>query len=409
MKKKNIFLIFLIFVFLVICFFVNNLGEQYKKIEEIIPKLYVYGNLNDFVLKGDIRQVEVKYFSNDYNFEEFATLKIQGDSSTLYDKKNFNIVFYSDKSYSSKKKIDVGFGKYSKYTLKADWTDASKSRNVVTANLYKEAQKKYDLLKNTLNNGVVDGYPIEIYVNDEFYGIYNLTTSKDYIYGLDEDNKNNLAIMGKEPDKIANFIELADSKWESFEVEVGLEYEYSLSKLNRLISFVKDSDIEYFEENFDKYINLDSALNYYCFIKFAELFDNINKNLMLITYDGNYWYLTLYDLDLSWGVAFGGEYLLDYTDMLDSYISESMLWSKFEVAFADEIVDRYFELRESILTKENILDKFYEYYNLIPESTFDKEIEKWGPLVGYGMDQIEEFLDTRIELVDEDIISMKSK
>lgn len=399
-------LIFIIFLvpFLVCCIYSSNSVTN----DSEIPRLYMYGDLSLMNTKSDIRYLDVKYVSDKYNFDGYITAKIQGASSTQFAKKNFNINFYTDDSYSSKKKVNVGFGNFNKYTLKADWPDGTKSRNIVTASIYSEIQKEYGLFTDTLNYGVVDGFTIELYLNDEFYGIYNLTTSKDYIYGLDENNKNHMAIMAKEYDAKTNFTQLATEKWKSFEVEVGEQNDYSLAKLNRLIRFIKNSTDEEFKENFEDYINLDSALNYYCYAKFAELYDNLNKNMMLVTYDGDYWYLTLYDLDISWGSTWDGSYLLDYTDMLDMYIDSSMLWSKFERAFPNQIVKRYEELRENYLTEEYVLESFYNYYDMIPSSSFEKEDEKWGPLVGYGMDQVEEFLDVRIPLVDKNIYAMKT-
>ena len=399
MKKVFLFA-FLNIIFFVFCFNVSAAND--------IPKMYFYGDLSNMTSKSDVRELEYKYVSTKSSFSGYATAKIQGASSTTFAKKNFNIQFYTNNKYSTKKNVDFGFGNFSKYTFKADWPDGTKSRNVVTADIYSQIQKKYGLFTNTINYGVIDGFTIELYLNDEFYGIYNLTTSKDYIYGLDENNKNHMAIMAKGYDAKTNFSELATEKWKSFEVEVGEENDYSLAKLNRLIRFVKNSSDKEFKDNFENYINLDSALNYYCYAKFGELYDNLNKNLMLITYDGDYWYLTMYDLDISWGSTWNGLYLLDYTDMLDTYVDSSMLWSKFEKAFPDEIARRYEELRSSILTEENVLNTFYSYYNLIPDSSFEKENEKWDPLVGYGMDQIEEFLDIRIKLVDADIEKLKT-
>lgn len=403
--KYSILICILFFITIFIYFIVpsNSVNNDSE-----IPKMYLYGDLSNMTSKEDVRYLEVEFKSSNYNFSGFVTAKIQGASSTQFAKKNFNITFYTNDNYSVKKSVNVGFGKYNKYTLKADWPDGSKSRNVVTADIYSDIQKKYGLFVNTLNYGVIDGYSIELYLNDEFYGIYNLTTSKDYIYGLDENNKNHMAIMAKEYDAKTNFTTIATTNWKSFEVEVGEQNDYSLAKLNRLIRFVKNSSDEEFKNNFENYINLDSALNYYCYAKFGELYDNLNKNLMLVTYDGDYWYLTMYDLDISWGSTWTGTYLLDYTDMLDTYINSSMLWSKFERAFPNEIAKRYEELRSSILTKENILARFNSYYSKIPSSSFELEEKKWGPLVGYGVDQIEDFLEVRIKLVDKDINNLKT-
>ena len=43
------------------------------------------------------------------------------------------------------------------------------------------------------------------------------------------------------------------------------------------------------------------------------------------------------------------------------------------------------------------MKEFRDFYNLIPEESWNKEKEKWGEdkLPGFGLDQIEEFLNFR--------------
>ena len=109
---------------------------------------------------------------------------------------------------------------------------------------------------------------------------------------------------------------------------------------------------------------------------FAELVDNADNNLFLVTYDGEVWFPSMYDLDISFGTSkFGSK--LDYKDEMSVARKGSRLWKKFERNFADYIVVRYYELREKILTKENIMSEFENFNNLIPLGPFEKEETKW--------------------------------
>ncbi|MBQ8267381.1 MAG: CotH kinase family protein, partial [Clostridia bacterium] len=159
--------------------------------ETYCPKLYLSGDMSKITDPAQTSKkiecnIDYEYRSSDDNFNGAATIKIQGSSSTKYAKKNYTINFYEDSSYSSKMKIDVGFGAQSKYCLKANWVDKTHSRNVVTAKLAGEMQAKYGLFESAPNNGAIDGFPVEVYINGEFHGLYTMNIPKDeWMFNMD--------------------------------------------------------------------------------------------------------------------------------------------------------------------------------------------------------------------------------
>ena len=283
-------------------FFIGTININAKE----LPKLYLTGDINGMENKTDIRKLTVTYISDEINFTSYAKLRIQGTSSTMYVKKNYNITFYTDDSYETKNKVDFGWGEESKYCLKANWIDKTHSRNIVTADIISEINKEYDLFLDTPNYGTIDGYPIEMYINGEFLGLYTLNIPKDaWLYNLDEDNPNHLALFGDTWFDSVLFKKEAiwNAEWD---VEVGEKDVDTLAKLNRLINFVMNSSNKEFKENISNYFNLDSLLNYYVICEYADLHDNTAKNLMLVTYDGKIWTAALYDLDTAWGTTWSG-------------------------------------------------------------------------------------------------------
>ena len=370
----------------------NNSNENYS-----IPKVYFYGNISEMYDKKDERKIKLKYESNDINFESYASIKIQGSSSLRYEKKNYTIKLYDDEILENKKTIDFGWGEQSKYCLKANWIDKTHARNVVTAKLVGEVQKKYSVFENTPNNGAIDGFPVEIYINDEFLGVYTWNIPKDaWMFDMDEDNTNHLVVVAEEWSDNTLFKE--ESRLGSWEFEVGEPTEENLNKFKRLANFIMYSDDETFENEFRDYLDLNATLNYFIIMEFAELQDNVSKNLILVTYDGNIWSPTLYDLDSSWGTNPRGTSKLDYYNSYD-YLA-STLWQRVSEVFKVEIANRYFELRKNILTKEHVMNLFYDFENMIPEESFKKEEARWTLIPGYSYTQIEKFLDIRIPLID---------
>lgn len=364
-----------------------------------LPKLYFEGNIAEMQSKSDVRNITVSYDDGENSFEGFATLKVQGTSSLMYDKKNYTIKLYADAECTEKMKVNVGWGDQNEYCLKANWIDKTHARNIITANIVTEVQDKYNLLEHTPANGAIDGFPIEIYINGEFLGLYTFNIPKDdWMFAMDSDNPDHIVVCSEGWDPANLFLEPAN--FTAWSVEVGEENDATLAKLNRVFDFVINSTDEEFKTQIHEYINLDAALNYYVLTDFAYLWDNMSKNMLLVTYDGNVWYPSLYDLDTSWGTNWQGVYLLEYWNAsLD--LSVNNLFARLEKNFSKELSQRYFELREDILTKEHVLEKFRSFEASIPNEVFEKEVARWGTAIpGYDISQIEIYLNTVLPRLD---------
>lgn len=371
-----------------------------------IPKLYFEGNIAEMYEKTDVREIWVEYVDGDEHFEGFAHLKVQGSSSLRYAKKNYTIKFFNDIDGQEKMPVDLGWGAQNTYCLKANWIDRTHARNVVTAKLASQVQQKYGLLTQAPCNGPVDGFPVEIYSNGDFLGLYTFNIPKGaWQFGMDSDNPNHTVVCGEgwEP---ANLFH-GEPDFTTWELEAGEESEETLENLRVLFDFVMNSTDEEFVEHFEEHLSLDAALNYYVMLDVAYLPDNTGKNMILASYDGVKWYLSLYDLDTSWGAQWTGLELCEYDNKLVKQ-SENYLFERMEQCFPEELANRYFELRQDILSNEHIMEEFISFRDRIPKASFMKEAWKWGSgyihvtsdLPGYDYDQIEEYLNSTSDRLD---------
>jgi len=377
-----------------------------------IPKLTFEGDISNMFEKSDVRSIRFAYDDGKTEYSGYATLKVQGTSSLGYAKKNYTIQFYSDEAHTEKLKIDFGWGPQSKYCLKANWIDRTHARNIVSANLATQVQRRYNLLDQAPCNGTIDGFPIEVLDNGTFHGLYTLNIPKDaWQFGMDEDNPNHIVLCGEGWEPAVYFHAAPD--FESWSVEVGEESEETLNKFGRVVDFVMNSTDQEFRENFEDYIDLDAMLNYYVLADLGFLQDNMAKNMLIVTYDGMKWYPSLYDLDTSWGSDYNGKSLYDYHNSFVLML-DNRLFERFTDCFYGEIQERYFELRQDLLTKEYVMDLFREFREDIPFFTLVKETIRWGvgkvrtpsDLPGFGYDQIEEYLDVMIPRLDEKYAAM---
>ena len=389
-----------------ICLYIINLfcpvysfiNKDVLSVYDGIPKIYLVGNIDDMNDKKDERKVSINYISDGISFAKFAKIKIQGSSSLRYEKKNYTIKLYNDENLEDSFKVDFGWGKENKYVLKANWIDKTHSRNIVSSNLVSMASNKYGLFDEGPNNGNIDGYPVEVYINGHFLGLYTLNIPKDaWMLGLDEENENHLLFEAEYNGKVNYFRKKAN--YDSWSLQVGEENSSNLDKLNRLVDFIRNSNDKDFKNNFSKYFNLDSVLNYYVFVDALYLEDNIAKNMLLVTYDGKVWYPLLYDLDTSFGSNPYGNELYKYNGSVS--FKKSLLFERFGKLFKEEIKDRYFELREEVLSIENIYNSIDSFSMKISSSSLEKENDRWSNIPGYDLFQMKSFVGARLLYLDE--------
>ena len=264
--------------------------------------------------------------------------------------------------------------------LKADYIDPTCSGNVVSAKLAAEMNKKYGVLEDTPHYGVIDGFPIAVKINGEDAGIFNLTIPKDaWLFNMDEENPNHL-VLACEGWSEASRLQTAVIDYEAdWSFEVGEANDANQAAFERMVTFITTADDETFVRDFQQYLDLDACLNYICYINAAYAKDNVAKNMLMITYDGQVWYPTLYDLDSLWGIDATGTGLMEVDGawVNDLLSNGNLLLYRVNYCFGDQVRQRYQELRETILSKEHILACFEEYAAQIPQTYYDINNALW--------------------------------
>ncbi len=345
--------------------------------------------------------VQYRYVSNDddvQDFEGYCRIKIQGASSSGYPKKNFTVKLYKDERLESKLKVDLGWGKESKYCLKANYIDASQARNVVAAQMFAQvAASRAHLhtgLKQAPNYGVIDGYPVLVYINGTFYGIYTMNIPKDeWMFGMEGDETTREAVLMAEAwtDSVQLHTKIGHDYTES-----GWEVEYCSTEddawvresFNRLIGLLNSRNGIRIKTELSEHLDIEAAIDNMIFTYFINAADNTAKNILWATYDGEVWIPSLYDMDGSFGIFWDGS----ATDaaqpnsalsICPTYKSngaikvDNMMYQILLTYFADEVEARYRELRASILTYENTAKCFNVFFDRVPEVAYQTEWQNW--------------------------------
>jgi len=373
--------------------------------EEIhaLPVLKIYGDIT--VSNKDAETKAYRYvWENSEEGEQrtgYCSLKWQGESSLTYPKKNYTIKFFHDAKYKRKDKVslfDELVLKKNKWVIKANWVDRSQAKNVVSCRLWGQMVKSRTTepeshMKAAPNFGAVNGYPVKVYVNDEWHGLYSFNIPKDEdLFGMEEGNPLHCAVCGDQQQaQSVAFRQASTNGWElevpdawaSYTVEEeGVEVTKRVADgFTNMIGFVMNSTDEEFKANLNDYLDVESAIDYYLFCYFAFAIDSLGRNLMLVTYDGgNKWYCTLYDADTTWGNGLNGgsSYNSPQSPCPESYeLKTSLLWERIEACFGDELWDRWSDLRKTIFRVEYVQNEFNLFWRHITDADYQADIDRW--------------------------------
>lgn len=358
-----------------------------------------YTNWND---KKTYYPATLTYTDGDNTFTKDIEIKPQGTTSLYAPKKNFTIKF------SEAVEMAPGWGVQKKYVLKADYIDPTHSGNVVSAKLAAEMNQQYGLLGNAPNYGLIDGFPIWVKINGEDAGLFNWTIPKDaWLFGMDEENPNHLVLACEGWSDASRMISSEIDYEVDWAFEVGEATDENKAAFERLVQFISAADDQTFVADFDQYLNLDACLNYLCFLNIAYGSDNVAKNMLMVTYDGKVWYPTLYDLDSLWGIGYDGTAVAvpDGQWPAELITNGNCLLYRVNYLFADQVRERYQELREGILSKEYVMAAFEDYTARISQEYYDIDQALWNAdgarirtleLMGQLMDEYLPIVDAAI-------------
>ena len=351
--------------------------------DDDIPMIFITGTIPDsktYVLG------ELEYVSKSYRFHAYTYIKLQGKSTLYLPKKNYTVNLYSDENRSVKlNKEFKNWGFHNNFVLKADYKDILHARNVVGAKLWSkvvQSRSDYDTLpeelKNTPNNGAIDGFPVRVYINGTYNGLYTWTIPKcDWMVGMNSANANHVLLNAEFNDtgdiayqnNPCNFNTLWDGSEGYFSVEVGKNSAELVSSLNTIISSIINNDSASLEQSLD----IKSAIDYFIFQEIILGVDGLANNMLLATYDMTKWYLSAYDMDATFDLYWDGNILEYYDADMPSYPYDNRYSSLLQHIWGnywDDYVGRYVELRKSVLSYSSIIEEFEKYIGIFGEDVY---------------------------------------
>lgn len=352
---------------------VEAVGATVEPAEDDIPKVFFGGALQQ---TKDEAVVPFRYISKTQDVSGYAEIKAQGNSTMRFPKKNQTVKLYKDAACEEKLKVDFkGWGKQNKHCYKANWTDLSHARNVVSARIWGDIIKSRanyaelpELMRTSPNLGVIDGFPVKVYADGVYQGRYTLNIPKDAWMANMDDELDNHCILCGEGGASSLFREASMTSWTD---EIHKTVPASISaRWLEVINFVMTSTDEEFKANLDSYIDVQSLLDYHLFGLAMCGMDGYAKNQLFMTWDGIKWYAQVYDMDATWGLSWNAYFVAtDYprSSYEDMSGGGNLLYIRLEEVFWNELRERWAELKAGALSMANIVNRFERFTDIMPE------------------------------------------
>lgn len=391
---------------------IPDMDEQQEKYllnyENAMPTMYFYGDTSAMTKENKV-PLRIKYISG--NADEYGAsfdlencqVGWQGTSSLQYAVKNYKIKLKNPDGSKYKYTPFKNGIPEDTFCLKADYMESSHANNTGMAKFINNELYDTKIPPQESNSKVrttIDGFPIQLYIAQNsnatpvYMGVFNFNLDKgcNKTFGLDnevegQENCMSFEVSSNSDTSAGAFKDDSDASLRTdFELRYPDEDDCSeeevtakYANLKRLVTWVKNSTETTFKAEVEQYFNKEYLLKYFLQVHLFGMVDNLGKNMMLTTWDGNIWYPEFYDMDTQLGLDNTGylKFLSDIDIVEGVYnTSGSKLWTMVQTVFADELKTMYKQMRASKYRPETILKYWYdEQVAKIGELQYNKDME----------------------------------
>lgn len=264
--------------------------------------------------------------------------------------------------------------------------------------------------------GAVDGFPIAVYINDEYWGLYSFNIPKD-------------DWMAKMPKKQGYAI--LDAVWlgagafnSKTNLNDGLEIQFCGTKktdwLKTAINNVIDALMAHYDtqDAFDKattdLIDLDSSIDYYIYSVLIGNVDGVYRNFLLQTFNGEKFYIVAYDLDETFGRSpqmwdwckpdlANNDDFWHHGLTFENFAKNNRLMYQLWKFHKDDILSRLKYLLNNEMSLSSIEKDYQDYLSQIPFALKIEEARRWPQTLqteNMNFDQIWRWYSQRIENIN---------
>ena len=350
--------------------------------------------------------------------ESIIGIRHRGNLSLTFEKKSFDLEFWKDSI--TKKTKDLKFGTMRSdddWVLDAMYNEPLRLRSYLATNLWTKIHEPYYLSKAPSAKSGFDVIYVEVFKNEHYYGVYQLSESIDRKQLQLEKNEGNV-IKGKlykadsyeggpsfkkAPETYENLF----PHWNGWRTEYPfLDYESDFEDLFKLQNLVVKSNDATFLKTISQFLNIDNAIDYYLFVNLIRASDNLGKNYYLGKYDKSEPYFIIpWDLDGTFGVVRKGEQVNKTEDILSNGLFDRLMKLN-PNDYKTRVKLRWKTLREHVFSNDNLISRIDEIYiKFNEEKLYEREQLVWQNTLTETSNEahytyLKKWLEDRLQFLD---------
>ena len=260
--------------------------------------------------------------------------------------------------------------------------------------------------------GAVQGFPVEVFINGEDYGLYTFNTShEDYLWNMDNKSTTNYALSsGVEATYDTDSTVISDDGAWQLEVPKKLDAVIN-GKFNDLLKFINSSTDDDFKANAFDHFDVMAAIDTYLVNSYFAMYDASAKSIYMLTYDdGNFWIPCMYDFDSTWGLYWNGSriepqnaYLWKCGPGMNNKAMINHLQRRVRDCFPDLVKQRWNYLKNNVFAPSHIINKFRSFIDNIGEEAYKNNLAIWSAIPSAkenNLKQIQRFVQQRFNYLD---------
>lgn len=391
-------------------------GEAYKLYRSTMPVINIRTDgpiVNTPAVHGVVSVAD----ADDNVIVMDAGIKIRGTSSQQYEKKSYRVELWADESGTVMADTSfLGLRSDDDWNLEAMWTEPLRLRNKVANELWMEMyQLPYLESEPDALPGVRMRYA-DLFVNDEYIGVYTLTERMDRKQlGLRKYNGTVRGVLykGNGPgtpsfETLPDF-DNAQDVWDNFEWVYPNESDTAIDwrHLYDFVNFVENASDNAFYAQYGAQFDVDNAIDYYIFMNVIGAMDNMSRNTFIARYKKSSAYLYLpWDMDAIIGLDVDGQQNNSVTGLRSNGFFDRLDDDCFGNGFVERLQARYNGLRNGFLTTEHFMNAFrVQYEALVSAGAYVREQEAWPSFSAdeSELDYMEAWIESRLQYLDEEL------
>lgn len=359
------------------------------------------------------RMARLIYTDKDTLIKTYTGIELRGSSSLVFPKKTYDINLHTAADGLTNKDL-----KFAKMRNDDDWildalhNEPLRMRSHLSYQLWKEIHTPYYLDKEPKAEAGVETRYCEVFINDQYKGVYLLSEQVDRKLLKLKKEKGDMIrgelFQGARYLGANTFDSIPQKKnyllsWGGYDIKYPVPTNTPWDHLYDFTDFVLHSDGTAFAKAISTRFQLENFIDYFLFINALRAPDNLGKNIYTARYnEGEPYFYVPWDLDGTFGTIFNGRRIPTTNDFLTNGLLRRLIAINPD-NFIKRFQNRWLELRQGVFETASLQKRQANLYAELKEGLFyEREQKRWNDFVydPEGLEYMNDWTAKRLLFLD---------